>query len=34
MTHTNDIGIVATALGAVASAIVTAFIIVPWVIAS
>lgn len=32
MTHTNDIGIVATALGAVAAAIVTAFIIVPMVV--
>lgn len=32
MTHTNDIGIVATALGAVATAIFTAFLIVPWVL--
>jgi hypothetical protein len=32
MTHTSDIGIVATALGAVASAIVTAFLVIPWVI--
>lgn len=32
MTHTNDLGIVATALGTVAGAITVAFIIVPWVL--
>ena len=32
MTQTNDIGLVASALGAVAAAIVTAFIIVPLVL--
>ena len=32
MTRTNDLGIVATALGAVATAITIAFIIVPWVL--
>jgi homoserine kinase len=32
MTHTNDIGIVAVGLGSVAAAIVTAFMILPWVL--
>jgi hypothetical protein len=32
MAHTSDIGVVATALGAVAATIFTAFILLPWII--
>lgn len=32
MTATNDLALVATALGAVAAVIFTAFIIIPWMV--